>query len=113
MAKVNLTNMDVQSLLNLRKQVDEALAVRRVDLQKQLAKLTDNEIPIRRRGVSKLRGSKVPAKYRGPRGETWAGRGAQPRWLAEAIKAGQSPEDFLIKKIPAVAKKKRKRRAKR
>jgi hypothetical protein len=29
MAKVNLSSMDVQSLLNLRKQVDEALADRR------------------------------------------------------------------------------------
>jgi DNA-binding protein H-NS len=57
------------------------------------------------RGVSKLKGKKVPAKYRGPQGETWAGRGARPRWLAEAIKAGESPEDFLIEKPSVVARK--------
>jgi DNA-binding protein H-NS len=65
------------------------------------------------RGVSKLKGKKVPAKYRGPQGETWAGRGARPRWLAEAIKAGESPEDFLIEKPSVVARKGKKRRAKK
>jgi DNA-binding protein H-NS len=111
MAKVNLTNMDVASLLSLRKQVDQALAQRRTELEKQLRDLGVG-VP-GRRGVSKLKGKKVPAKYRGPQGETWAGRGAKPRWLAEAIKAGESPEDFLIEKPPTIAKKRRKRRAKR
>jgi DNA-binding protein H-NS len=60
-----------------------------------------------------LKGKKVLAKYRGPQGETWAGRGAKPRWLAEAIKAGESPEDFLIEKPSAVAKKGKKRRTKK
>jgi hypothetical protein len=27
--------------------------------------------------------------YRGPSGETWAGRGAKPRWLVDAIKDGK------------------------
>jgi DNA-binding protein H-NS len=111
MAKVNLTNMDVPSLLNLQKQVDEALAARRTELEKQLR---DLGVGVRgRQGVSKLKGKKVPAKYRGPQGETWAGRGAKPRWLAEAIKAGESPEDFLIEKPPALGKKGKKRRAKK
>jgi DNA-binding protein H-NS len=34
-----------------------------------------------RAGGSALRGKKVAPKYRGPPGETWAGRGAKPRWL--------------------------------
>lgn len=33
----------------------------------------------------------VAAKYRGPNGETWSGRGRQPRWL------GDDREKFLIK----------------
>jgi DNA-binding protein H-NS len=111
MAKVNLTNMDVASLLNLRRQVDEALGQRRTELEKQLRELGGS---VRgRQGVSKLKGKKVPAKYRGPQGETWAGRGAKPRWLAEAIKAGQSPEDFLIEKPPTIATKRKKRMAKK
>ena len=33
----------------------------------------------------------VLAKYRGPNGETWTGRGRQPKWL------GDNREDYLIK----------------
>lgn len=38
----------------------------------------------------------VAAKYRGPNGETWSGRGLTPRWLATLIAAGQSKETFAI-----------------
>ena len=47
---------------------------------------------------SRLKGRKVPPKYRSPSGETWAGRGARPRWLVAAIKRGKKIEDFLIKR---------------
>jgi len=43
-----------------------------------------------RRG-RRLKGRKVAPKYRGPNGETWAGRGARPRWMQEAIKQGKKP----------------------
>jgi DNA-binding protein H-NS len=36
--------------------------------------------------------------YRGRSGETWAGRGAKPRWMVEALKKGKKMESFLIKK---------------
>ena len=50
---------------------------------------------------SNLNGSKptrrkAAPKYRGPNGETWAGRGVQPRWLVGAIRAGKRLEDFRI-----------------
>jgi DNA-binding protein H-NS len=47
---------------------------------------------------STLKGTKVAPKYRGPGGETWAGRGAKPRWLAAAIKKGKKLDSFLIKR---------------
>ena len=37
------------------------------------------------------------AKYRGPNGETWSGRGLTPRWLVALTAQGQSKEDFAIK----------------
>ncbi|MGO1072264.1 H-NS histone family protein [Lysobacter sp. CA199] len=42
---------------------------------------------------------KVAPKYRNPAntGETWTGRGKQPRWLAAYTAAGKKLEDFLIK----------------
>jgi DNA-binding protein H-NS len=51
-----------------------------------------------RGGGSALKGRKVPPKYRSHSGETWAGRGAKPRWLVAAIKRGKKLEDFLIDK---------------
>ncbi len=47
-----------------------------------------------KRGAAK--GGKVPAKYRGPNGEAWSGRGKQPRWLAALVAEGRSPAEFLI-----------------
>ncbi len=41
-------------------------------------------------------GSPAPAKYRGPNGETWSGRGLMPRWLAALVAQGQSKESFAI-----------------
>lgn len=38
----------------------------------------------------------APAKYRGPNGETWSGRGLMPRWLSALVAQGQSKEDFAI-----------------
>ena len=34
----------------------------------------------------------VPAKYRGPDGETWTGRGRQPKWV------GDNREKYLIQR---------------
>jgi DNA-binding protein H-NS len=45
-----------------------------------------------------LKGKKVPPKYRSPSGDTWAGRGAKPRWLVAAIKRGKKLDHFLIKR---------------
>ena len=39
----------------------------------------------------------VAAKYSGPNGETWSGRGLTPRWLAGLVAQGQKKEDFVIK----------------
>lgn len=47
--------------------------------------------------VKKKSASAVAAKYRGPNGETWSGRGLTPRWLAALVAQGQTKEDFAIK----------------
>lgn len=42
-------------------------------------------------------GGKVPAKYRNTAtGETWSGRGLQPKWLRAAVAAGKTLNDFTI-----------------
>ncbi len=69
-------------------------------------------IGLPRRRVRSLRGRKVPPKYRGPSGDTWAGRGARPRWLVAAIKEGKKLDEFLIDKSTQSGPRK-KRRSKR
>ncbi|MGZ9092163.1 MAG: H-NS histone family protein [Rhodoplanes sp.] len=120
MAGVNIKALDVDALLALRGEIDKRLIEKRRDLEKQLSLLGSD---IRRgprgagnargagssRRTSAMKGRKVPPKYRGPEGETWAGRGAQPRWLSAALKEGKKLDDFLIENS---ARRPRKARAK-
>lgn len=50
----------------------------------------------RKSAVAAKSGNPAPAKYRGPNGETWSGRGLMPRWLAALVAQGQSKEAFAI-----------------
>src|SRR5262245_35790345 len=109
MPKVSLSGMTVEALMDLRKRVDETIHGRRAELEKQLAALGVSRVV--QGGGSVLKGRKVPPKYRGPSGETWAGRGARPRWLVAAIKRGRKLDDFLIDK--SARKRRKKRRSKR
>jgi DNA-binding protein H-NS len=38
-------------------------------------------------------GGQLPAKYRGPNGETWSGRGHEPKWITAS---GRNKEEFRI-----------------
>ena len=96
MAIADLKNMNVDALLKLRTEVEKALTERSRDLQRQLALLGSGGGKRRGRPAgqpgrrSAMKGVKVPPKYRGPGGETWAGRGATPRWLSALLKEGHS-----------------------
>ena len=94
MPSLNLENMDVNALIELRSEIDMTLTERSRDLQRQLTLLDGHgqkgrgRPPAVAERVSSLRGVKVAPKYRGPGGETWAGRGVTPRWLKALIKQG-------------------------
>ena len=45
---------------------------------------------------NKTSGAVVAAKYRGPNGEAWSGRGLTPRWLAALLADGKTKQDFVI-----------------
>lgn len=48
-------------------------------------------------GKAKTGGTKVAAKYRNKAtGETWSGRGLQPRWLKAALAGGKKLADFAV-----------------
>jgi DNA-binding protein H-NS len=39
-------------------------------------------------------GARLPAKFRGPNGEEWTGRGRVPKWLAALEATGRSRAEF-------------------
>ena len=46
---------------------------------------------------SPVKGSKVAAKYRNPAtGDSWSGRGLQPRWLKAALASGRKISEFEV-----------------
>src|SRR5262245_38230120 len=91
-----LTSMSVDELIKLRKDIGAILNSKADLMRKELAALGEGTTHTMRASGS-LAGIKVPPKYRGPNGETWAGRGAQPVWLREALKGGKKKiDDFLI-----------------
>jgi DNA-binding protein H-NS len=109
--------MSVDALLKLRQDVGKMLSQKVVQLEKQLSMLgADIDAGQRGRG-SAMKGRKVAVKYRDKEGNTWAGRGAQPVWLREKLKAGAKLEDFAVEKNVASRKassrKTRKRRRKK
>ena len=114
MAKINLSRMDVHALIDLRKQIEDTLVSQRSTLEKQLAALGGSIASLGGGKVARggrgsaLKGKKVAPKYRSSDGETWAGRGATPRWLKAAIKEGKKLESFLIDKSAGNGRKKRK-----
>src|SRR5262249_7429680 len=102
MAAINLKGMDVDALLALRTDIDKRLSQRRGKRKKHFSgrRAKGGKAGGFSRAVfgrrSALKGRKVAPKYRGPGGETWAGRGARPRWLTALIKQGRKLEEFAI-----------------
>ena len=108
MPKINLSEMNIEALMDLRERVDGLLSERRAELEQQLERMgvIGGRRVVRGGGGSPLRGRKVPPRYRSRSGETWAGRGARPRWLVAAIKRGRKLDDFLIDKSARKGRKK-------
>jgi DNA-binding protein H-NS len=118
---INLSKMEVAELVQLRDEIETALngkiAIERDELQTRMDALAalvgkaangDGRVARgktrgRRRGaqsakakVHPLKGIKALPKYRGPNGETWAGRGLTPNWMRALEKKGKKRESFLI-----------------
>src|SRR5258707_10229808 len=102
--------MSVDALLKLRADVAAALSHRAKEWESQLSRLGGEIGSKTKTQRSALKGRKVAVKYRDKSGNTWAGRGAQPVWLRDKLKAGAKLEDFAVHKTVASRKKSQKRR---
>ena len=73
-------------------------------VQEILAKMTAFGITLkdldsvkgRTRKVAAAGAKPAAAKFRGPNGETWSGRGLTPRWLSALLADGRTKEEFAI-----------------
>lgn len=103
MPKISIASLNVDQLIDLRRDIDRRLTEHQHAIEKKLKTIESNRggrgsLPESRRDPRKrssMLGVKITPKYRGPNGETWAGRGAMPRWMR---KSGKKPEEFLIQK---------------
>ena len=102
---IDLNAMSLKELKDLRGQV--ARAIGSYEDRKKKEALIELEEKAREMGFSlaELTGAQIPrkrapagAKYANPanRAETWSGRGRKPRWFAEAIAQGRSPDDLAV-----------------
>ena len=88
--------MSNEALCKLRDEIAAVLEGRAQSLRKELRRLTGSSAPSDGvKGAKVKRGNSAP-KYRGPDGKTWAGRGARPRWLSNALEAGRTLDEFLV-----------------
>ena len=92
----NLKALSIDNLLQLRNDVEATLESRLANLQLQVSRYASKGKLPKHKPALKKRTRKVAAKYKGPNGETWSGRGLKPRWLTAEIKKGKKLESFAI-----------------
>jgi DNA-binding protein H-NS len=102
---INLNTMSLKELKDLQGQLTRAISS--FEDRKRKEALAELEDKAREMGFSlaELTGAQIPrkrapagAKYANPanRSETWSGRGRKPRWFAEAIAQGKSPDELSV-----------------
>lgn len=78
----------------------QAFGITVKDLQTARAsKKVAAQLPAKKRAAASTKKAvnvPVAAKYRGPDGQTWSGRGLKPRWMAALIEQGHTKEEFTI-----------------
>jgi DNA-binding protein H-NS len=112
-APLKLATYSFEELLEIKRNVEGEVQSRRTkEVEGLRAKVTDTAqalgvsieelfgLPSSRqngRRQTKHAKGKQPAKYRGPNGEEWSGRGPAPRWMKPLLVKGKTKADFLIK----------------
>ena len=107
--KLNLDAMSVDEMWRLHERIIEILSERltseKRELETRLARLRRDQGLSRSKSEEEATGPQsdrrkfgtVSPKYRNPEhpSETWSGRGKRPRWLAAALAAGRTLEEFI------------------
>lgn len=107
---LDFSTYSFDELSELRKEIDSEIEARKTEeIEKLRTKVTESAHTLgvsieelfglragSKRQTRHARG-KQPARYRGPGGEEWSGRGPAPRWMKPLLAKGKTKEDFLIK----------------
>ena len=97
----------LQQLLDQKAELDKQIestrrqersdAIAQVKLLMEQHGLVIADLGLRGGKTAARKGSKVAAKYRNnATGETWSGRGLQPKWLKSALESGRKIDDFTV-----------------
>ena len=102
----DLKSMSAEELWSLHKQVVSVLArkiaAEKEQLDRRLQQLgVGQSAPAKEISHARRPYPQVFPKFRNPAqpGETWAGRGKQPRWLTAQLKSGKKLDDFRIQSV--------------
>lgn len=108
MAKVDLRDLSLADLKSLKARVEKAIERHDKKQKKQALALVQAKAKELGFSLDELTGKSgetvsapkkaAKAAYRDPNNSsnTWAGRGARPLWLKDALKSGKSLEDFKV-----------------
>lgn len=106
-----IDHLGADDLVTLIKHAEELLAVKREEAKSKFLsemriaaekagfnfdELVSGKASVRKRKRSDA-GVKLAPKYRGPNGETYAGKGPVPKWLKTLERKGVSREKFRVK----------------
>ena len=82
------------------------IAAEKTKLEKQLRQLQSNGLSSETARRERRPYPQVFQKYRNPAdpAETWAGRGRQPRWVAEQLRSGKTLDDLRIHPVSGSAR---------
>jgi DNA-binding protein H-NS len=98
----DFNSMTVDELWALHMEISSVLASKiaaeNTKLEKRLRQLQSSGVSSETVRRERRPYPQVLPKYRNPAkpAETWAGRGRQPRWVTEQLKAGKKLDDFRI-----------------
>ena len=105
-----VTGLSFEELQALKKEIDAEIESRKArEIEALRTKVTESAqslgvsieelfgLKSRTKRETKHARGKQPAKYRGPAGEEWSGKGPAPKWMKPLLAKGKKKEDFLIK----------------
>jgi DNA-binding protein H-NS len=106
----DFNSMTVDELWALHMEISSVLASKiaaeNTKLEKRLRQLQSSGVSSETVRRERRPYPQVLPKYRNPAkpAETWAGRGRQPRWVTEQLKAGKKLDDFRIQSASGSAR---------